>query len=176
MSLTLDFIPSMIYEPDAHDLSLSPAITGNSRLWRGFKVAILFIGDTTLRVAIFVAVGVAAHFFYPLLAPPFFAIAMTTFASRTVVRIIDACNFKILLKFKETVSNFAQRFAKLQLISFIFSVAICFLLQIAGIVIAGALGIVNGFIMGSDTSKQTQQRQENGADDPPIKDTAVSVS
>src|ERR1700722_9965288 len=77
-----------------------------SKLWRGLKIVLLFFCETALRIAAFVILCVVVHFFYPLLAPPLFAIAIAAFASRVVVRLMDAYDFRLLMNFKQEVSNF----------------------------------------------------------------------
>lgn len=168
MVTTLDLSPTHIYEPDIY--------TNNSRFWRGFKVVLIFMWETTLRVSLFVILGIAAHFFCPALTPPLLAMAIAAFTTRTIVKILDAYNFNLLINLQENVANFFKRYSKLQLIAFIFSLAISFLIPLVGVISGSALGVANGIIMGIELSKQAQKRQQNSGNYPkPIRDTVISL-
>jgi hypothetical protein len=124
-----------------------------SCMWRGLVVVGNFLYEIAAKVALFVLLGVAAQLIFPVIAPPFFAIAASLTLSRLVIKILDRYDLAAINTFKEKTRNFVQRFWYLQIIVFIFAVAISLLHPIPGIIVGSLLGGLNGVIIGAETVK-----------------------
>ncbi len=130
-----------------------------SACWRGVVVAMRVACEIIIKVALFVILGSAALFLYPPIAPPFFAIAISFAAVRLVVKGIDCYNASLLDNAKKKVWGFISKHPKLQIIIFLFAVAISPLVGFLGIGIAASLGILNAFVTDAQNSRHAQQLQ-----------------
>ena len=124
------------------------------------KKGIIRVAEEIAEVASFVFIGLAAMAFFPLLAPPFFAFSVMTICSRLVLlaaKSLDRYHVKWLSKLNKAASSLIERYPNLQLILFIFILAMGCLSQDVGIVAAGLLGILNGVLIEVNRCQQTQQ-------------------
>lgn len=112
------------------------------------------------EVAGYVLLGVMAGAFSPSLSLPFYALAATTLATKLVLlaaKAIDPYHVRRLSWLKQSANDLIQSYPKLQLISFLFSLAISFISQNAAAAVAGILGILNGIILESSECRHLGQ-------------------
>lgn len=144
--------------PDAPVGKLPPP---PSAFWNGFMVVVNYLFEVVTKVAIPIILGVLAHFFLPALAPACFVAAIAVAVTRLVVKILDQYDIECLDKLKHKVSTFMTTYWWLQIVAFICALAISLLSPIAGSILAGATGVVAGFLIGIEKTKHDQQRSRD---------------
>ncbi len=137
-----------------------------SKIWNGFKVAMTFVYETPLNVVVFAIIGIALHFFLPKLALPFFAISASMMLTRLAVKIADRYHFHYLKSIQTAACQLCSKYPKLQLIGFIFAVAISPIAPPVGIVCGVAFGILGGIMIEIENYKKQQHINQVKMDNP----------
>jgi hypothetical protein len=137
-------------------------------LWNGLVAVGNFLWEIAAKVALFVLLGVAAQLLFPVIAPPFFAVAASLTLSRLVVKILDLYDLPAVNTMKEKTREFAHTLGKWQIIIFLFAVAICFLHPIPGIIVGAFLGGLNGIIIGAEAIKLQREIKSKELSDPVV--------
>lgn len=143
-----------------HDPSISRS---ESVCWRGLRVVGNFLLETGAKVACFVLLGLAAGSLFPPAMNPFFTVALATVLSRLVVKVIDRINPARLDRFKAAIDLFASKYP-VQIIAIVVILAVAPFFEIGAIVIGAGFGCVNGFLLGVEWARTSQQANADDDD------------
>ncbi len=132
--------------------------------WKGCYDTANFFYETPTTVAWFIISGIALRTLFPFMGPPFFGISLAILATRLVLKGVKAYNLDLLLYVKDKAEIF-EKFPILQIIGFIFSLAISGLISYwLGFIVAGAVGVISGIFIQTHIVEQqltlTQSQNE----------------
>lgn len=121
-----------------------------SKLWNGCKISFIFLCETTLKVSLFIALGITFNFIFPSLTPACYALAASSFLTRTFIKLVDYCNESLFDNLKKKFLRCNANYPKLRVICILFSLICSFLSPIIGIISGIIVGTFNGILMGFD--------------------------
>lgn len=116
-------------------------------LWRGVRVVVMFFVETPLAVLALAIAAFVCQLLCPVFAMPLFVIMASTLLSKLVVKVLSRLKSRFVEKIERGAWNFKCKFPKLRLIAFIFTMALSYIVPIAGIAMGAALGCFNGLII-----------------------------
>lgn len=143
------------WQPNCYQ-STSSKESSNLLKQKAFKTAKNFYEIAVEAVAFAVAATVVYLFKSPMFAP-LLGISIGLFTSKLVVKILDHYNGSFLIKLSKQACTLYKNFPKLQLISFIFALAISTLSDTFGLIFGIALGSFEALVLNIENYKLLQQ-------------------
>lgn len=142
------------------------SVPGNSAppktniFWKGLKITWNFFIDTQATVAVLTITGIALRIFsFTSFSVPFFAMSGAILATRLVVKLINHYNVSALRRIKIQASNIIEKYPNLQIITFLFAIALSLISIYAAIVVAITVGILSGILIEVNIANRKQSRE-----------------
>jgi hypothetical protein len=120
-----------------------------------------FISHVTKLIPIesvaFLIGAVAVRVFSTALTAPFLGIGLSILVTRLVIKLIDCYDDTLLVNLTKEVCKFNKRYPKLQIITFIATLALCFLSKTLSFILGISLGSFGSIILDVENYKLLQQ-------------------
>lgn len=144
-----------------HHVSPTEVNRRSSVVWRGVKVVMDFFYKVPLAVLATAVAAVVCHLLYPTLAVPLYVITTSTYFSKLVLKVAIRLKCKPMERAELYFWKMKRRFPKVQFIAFIAMLVVSCLIPILGIIAAGVLGLLNGFVIDIEYNKSRLKGQKH---------------
>lgn len=129
-----------------------------TKAWKGFSITVRILYETPAEAAGFAIMGLVMQALKPSLVAPFIGICSSLVLSRLVVKVLDQYNIQSLVKIKKEICKLNNNYPKLQMIAFIFALAISLLTPVLGFLVGSAVGTVGAIVLDVENNKILQNK------------------
>lgn len=135
-------------------------------IWTKLDTVGTFLYETPANVIIFAVTGITLRLFASKFSAPFLAISASMMLTRLAVKIADRYHFQYLEPIQKAACQLCSKYPKVQLITFLFSIAVTAIAPPVGVACAIALGILGGIMIEIENCKKQQQINQAKQDNP----------